>query len=471
MTNREKKLIQRQKRRNRIILVLSLLLFAYIISVVATTRGILNVRPLGNRTEEQEKILTSTLDLKYPERNSIFLSTSPFAAPENFLSLNAKSAIMVDVTTGSVVYEKNADQQIPPASMTKIVEMYVVYQALESGEISLDDIVPLPAESWEENIPWDATRMHLAQGQVVTLRELLLGLAIASANDASIAVANYVCGSMDDFVDRMNKTVESMGLTKTHFVESSGYSEENITTAREFATFARQYIMKFPQALKDFHSQLSFRYPEKKNVPDQEEVLSYKQYNTNKLLEKIAGCDGLKTGYIDESGYNISVTAEQNGTRFLSVTMGGPGNNSREGNSYRVQDNLNLFDFAFSNYLDYRVSQEEGIHEYTVGVFGGKNKSVRLVPAKDETFTVPIPAGDETVVTIDTEARIPRYILGKVECGKQYGEIAYKINGKVFRTIPLVADRDIQKSNPISFMVGKTCSLMLDLCNGKPTAY
>jgi len=189
--NQEQK---KQKRRNRLILLVILILVAYFISVAVTAKTTLNIKSLGPRTESQELILARTLDEKYPARNSIALTTSPFAANVDYFQLNAKSAIIIDSTTGEILYEKNADLQIPPASMTKIVEMYIVLDEVEKGLITLDDTVPLPEESWEINIPWDASRMHLAEGQKVTLRELLLGLAIASGNDASIAVANYVCG-------------------------------------------------------------------------------------------------------------------------------------------------------------------------------------------------------------------------------------------------------------------------------------
>ena len=456
------------KRRNRIILILSILLLSYIISVAVTIRTTLNVQALGQRTEIQEKNLTDRLNENYPERTSISLSPNPFAADFEEISLMAKSAIMIDTETGDIIYEKNADVQIPPASMTKIVEMYVVFDAIERGQASLDDVVPLPPESWEINIPWDASRMHLAEGQKVTLRELLLGLAICSGNDASVAVAHYISGDMDSFVAKMNSTVESMGLTKTKFVESSGYSEENLTTAREFAIFARQYINRFPQALEEFHSQLQIKYPEPRNVPDSDDNFqSYIQPNTNKLLETIPGCDGLKTGYIDESGYNISVTAKRNGTRFLSVTMNGPGSNMIEGNRYRVSDNTKLFDFAFENFTDYRAPEGENAHEYTVGIFGGKEKAVKLVPALKEVFTVPMTVNrnDENPEpsSISTRVEVPKYLYGKVECGKQYGTISYMLNGSVYKSIPLVADRSVESGNPLSMLIGKTCAIAVNL--------
>ena len=450
------------------ILPILLLLLAYFLYALVNAKKTVHPEELGKRTDTQETALEKTLDQKYPERTSVELKQNPFAAETDDIDLNAESAILIDTTTGEILYEKDADEQIPPASMTKIVEMYVVFDAIEKGLVSMDDTVPLPSESWEINIPWDASRMHLAEGQTVTLRELLLGLAICSGNDASIAVANYISGSMDDFVEEMNDAVKSVGLTKTEFVESSGYSEENLTTAREFATFARQYIKRFPEALEEFHSQKEISYPLEKNVPEGTEPETYKQKNTNKLLDEIDGCDGLKTGYIDESGYNISVTAQRNGVRFLSVTMGGPGDSLILGNKYRVADNKELFDFAFDNFTDYHVPKNSGTHEYTVGVFGAKEKSVKLVPAMDETFTVPmtLPSQDGSKVEVSkitTQVSIPKYIYGGVECGAKYGEITYLLNGKPFRTLPLVADRNVEKGNIFQRLIGKSSAIVADI--------
>ena len=410
---------------------------------------------------EQKKELAGYLDSMYPERTSIALSALPYKVKADLPSVKCGSAIIIDTRTGSILYEKNADEEIPPASMTKLVEMYVVYQAVENGEVSLDDEVPLPPESWARNLPADASRMYLDEGQHVTLRELLLGLAIASGNDASIAVANYVCGNMDDFVDRMNKVVSDMGLTKTHFVESSGYSELNLTTAREFATFARQYVNKYPETLELYHSQPSITYPQRQNLPDSLKnsatVNSVKQMNTNRLLDTIQGCDGLKTGFIYESGYNISVTAQQNGTRFLSVTMQGPGSSTQEGNRYRVQDNKALFDFAFSNFADYTSDMAEKKHEFTLGVLGGSEKAVCLVPLYDESLTVPFMFGNsptESASEVKAWASIPDVLYGEVKKGEVYGTLKYTLGGTTLREVPLVADRDIEKGNIFSRFFG-----------------
>lgn len=455
----EKQLTKGQKRRNRIILYFVVLLLVFVVSNCNTVNSAKKLTDLGDRSQEQNDFLESVLDQNYPERTSIYLNDSPFKVRPDYFNLNAKSAIILDVRTGSILYEKDADLLIPPASMTKIIEMYVVLEHVEKGLVSLDDVVPLPPESWVENIPWDASRMGLRKDQRITLRELLLGLSICSGNDASVAVAHYVCGSMEAFVEKMNQVVFDTGLTQTHFVESSGYSEENLTTAREFATFARKYINRFPYALSEFHSQPSIIYPKLENEPTKkpEEVVGIKMVNTNMLLDKIPGCDGLKTGYIDESGYNISVTAEQNGTRFLSVTMGASGKNMIEGNKNRVADNYELFDFCFANFADYIPQKNQ--HEYTVPVFAAKENAVKLVPALDEIFVAPILKDENNMdCPITVETVLPQKLVGEIECGKVYGQIRYNCNGQTLRILPLVADRQIPKAGFLKTLVGKVAS-------------
>lgn len=416
---------------------------------------------------EQTKTLETVLDQNFPERNEL-IGALPYNIVPAQLDIFAESAILIDTTTGSILFEKNADEEIPPASMTKLVEMFVVFQAVENGEVGLDDIVPLPRECWGINMPRDASLMFLAEGQTVTLRELLLGLAIASGNDASIAVANYIAGDMESFVAQMNDIVSSLGLTHTHFVESSGYSELNHTTAREFASFCRVYINRYPQALKDYHSQKVLRYPLEHNLPSyqkyQGDGQAITQYNTNKMLGSLEGCDGLKTGFIYESGYNIALTAVRHGTRFLSVTMRGPGKGSKEGNYYRSKDGSTLMEFAFSSFADF--SPEHPIDGFTVPVPGGKNKFVRLIPVENETITVPYITGDsplQAAQQVRVSVQIPSSILENTECGKQYGEIIYMLDGNILKKIPLAADRTIDKSFFINTFIARGTQFLLSM--------
>lgn len=446
--------VETQKKNLKVPLIVTtsiLALTVFFLALGLSVNSLLHPEQLGNPSDEEQEKLISILDEKYPERKNI-LTQLPYKTIPADLFINAESAILIDQETGNILFEKNADKEIPPASMTKLVEMYVVFEAVKNGEVSLDDIVPLPPESWAINLPSDASIMFLAQGQKVTLRELLLGLAIASGNDASIAVANYVCKDMETFVARMNTVIKEMGLTKTHFVESSGYSEKNITTAKEFAAFCRNYIAEFPESLSDFHSQKVIKYPLEKNLPkeqkhkgDSDAVI---QYNTNKLLGLLDGCDGLKTGFIYESGYNISLTAKRGSRRFLSVIMKGPGRGSAQGNKFRIEDGTTLFEFAFSRFAPYSAKETE--HAFTLGCAGSEKKSIRLIPALDESFSVPFIYGatpEEAAENIHVTANIPTYLSGTIVQGQQYGLLTYSLDGKTLRTIPLVAETDSRVSN------------------------
>ena len=235
-------------------------------------------------------------------------------------------AVLIDVATGTALYVKNGKTPIPPASLTKLMTMHIALQEVEAGRASLDEGVPLPPESWETNQPPRASLMHLEEGQIVSLRELLLGLAVPSGNDAALAVALRFSPTTQGFVDRMNDEARRLGLEETRFVEPSGISEDNWTTAMEFAAFCREYLWRHPESLRDFHSVMEFAYPLPRNVAPElrSRVGIYRQRNHNSLLGVVEGVDGLKTGYIDEAGYNIALTAARQETRLLAVILGAP---------------------------------------------------------------------------------------------------------------------------------------------------
>ena len=414
---------------------------------------------------EQSYELTQRLLESYPEKYKTLKKLS-YNISEPQLDIWAKSAILIDVSNGNVLYHKNADAIIPPASMTKLFAMYVVEEEIAAGRFSYDQIIPLPPESWACNMPPHSSLMFLGKGQRVTMEELLLGLSICSGNDAAYALAYTVSGTMDAFVERMNLVAQDLGLVNTHFVESSGYSEENQTTAREMAEFAAIYLRRHPDSLHRFHSVLDFTYPKERNLAPgdklqaqdftqglpQKITMPVTQANTNPLLGKLSGCDGLKTGYIDESGYNLALTAVRGQTRFLSVTMGGPGNNAREGQAGRIHDGTELMEWAFKNFADY--SLELKVHSYLVRSFNASEKMIRLIPAyTDKTFTVPYVTGasmEENLQSVKVDVQLPDFCWGSVEQGSVQGKIVISAGGYILEEIPLLADRNLKKGNVLS---------------------
>ena len=433
------------------VLVLGALVCAFF-GYSASFKKIENVKPLSS---EQEIEFSALLDELYSEKRVSILKELPYSVSKANLDVWAGSAILIDASNGCVLFEKNADEIIPPASIAKLFVMYIVFKDVADGKISLDDVVTLPERSWAINMPRDASLMFLGQGQIVTLRELLKGLAVASGNDAALAVADYISGSTKAFVERMNEECAALGLTHTHFVEPSGYDEHNLTTARELAAFCKEYVSRFPQSVEEFHSAPSIKYPLEKNLPlwqkDRGDSTAIYQKNTNPLLGVMEGCDGIKTGFIYESRYNLALTAKRNGVRFISITMKGTGVGSKQGNAGRVHDGTEMMEWAFSSFADFNPCADLP-DSYTVASLGSKNtngKFIKLVPAWKNTITVPHIQGETALAdaqSVKATVNIPRFIYGGVKAGESYGQIQYKLGDIVLETVPLVADRNYEKA-------------------------
>jgi len=315
----------------------------------------------------------------------IDLNTPPILVPvvEAAPEIGSQAAVVVDAETGTVVYAKNAFDEIPPASLTKLMTMHLVMNEINEGRASLDDIVPLGEESWAQNQPPRSSLMFLAPDQTVTLREIMLGMAIPSGNDAAVAAALYLAPSVDDFAKTMNREARRMGLVKTRFVEPSGISEDNMTTAAEFAAFCMEYIRQHPYSLSEFHSVREFAYPKSMNMPEalRNRPRTIVQPNRNNLLGVFPGVDGIKTGYIDESGYNIALTAQQKDTRFIAVILGA------EGSRIRDRDGQQLLSWAFGNF---KTVRPEIPPLEKVKLWKGREKQVSLRLAESSAFTSPI---------------------------------------------------------------------------------
>lgn len=343
------------------------------------------------------------------------------------LNLNCKSCIILDYETGTVVYEKNADTAIPPASLTKLVNMYVLFEEIQAGHFSFNDIVPLPEESWYINAPPGSSLMLLEEGQKVTLKDLMLGMAVMSGNDAAVASAIYTAGSLSAFVKRMNDVVSYLDCNNTHFVDTSGYSELNTTTARDFARFSQIYLKHFPESIKLFHSvkEMTFN--------------GITHSSTNKVLGKVEGVDGLKTGYIEESGYNLALTACKNDKRIIAILMGGSGTNSFEGNINRIHDSKEITDWYYSTF----TTSLPDYYSFDVSAFCGSKNKLTLLPLYVTPFTVPL----EKEKSIRLETEYKKIIDAPVKCGQSLGYLSFYCDEKLLGKVPLIADRTIEKGN------------------------
>jgi D-alanyl-D-alanine carboxypeptidase (penicillin-binding protein 5/6) len=292
--------------------------------------------------------------------------------------MRSQAGALIDAATGTLLWAKNGDMVIPPASLTKLMTIHIALNEVAAGRAELDEIVTLSRASWAINQPPRSSLMFLAAGQTVSLRELLLGLAIPSGNDAAVAVALRFAPSVEEFAARMNQEAQRLGMTQTSFVEPSGISEYNLTTALEYARFCREYLRFHPETLAELHSVREFAYPKVENVGERyrDRPGTIVQYNHNTLLiEGFAGVDGLKTGYIDEAGYNIALTAERLDTRFIAVILGATSTRARD------DDGRKLLTWGFNHFRTLRPLTPP---LEPVQIWKGKTGTVRLIPVEGE---------------------------------------------------------------------------------------
>lgn len=362
--------------------------------------------------------------------------------------LNATSAIIIDSCTGKILFEKNPDLPVPPASITKIATMYTAMEELERQKIPLDRFYEIPKEAWAENLDRRASKIYMGEGQRITVRQLLQAMACPSGNDAAIALAVILAGSEQNFCNLMNRCMEELELKQTVFFDTSGLSEKNISTARELAILSKAYINKYPENLREFHSLTEIKYPLAKNLypyPDSDAVvpgITQSFSCTNTLLKTLNGCDGLKTGYIDESGFNLSLTCKRNETRFISITLGVTGNTYFEGISNRAKDGSRIMEWAFSNF---RTLRAEPVSPQPVKLWAAPLKyGTRVLLTEKYKPQLTIPAN---IPEIQREIQIPAYVQSPVKAGTELGKVVYKAGEKVIAEIPLTVKEDIPQGS------------------------
>ena len=252
----------------------------------------------------------------------------------------------MDYHSGRVLYVKEADRPLAPASLAKLITMGLVFEQLQKGNFELDSTVPISKKAWKPYLPKGSSLMFIAPGHQVTVRELLLGVAVCSGNDAAIALAEFISGTQKSFVQEMNDKMKDLGF-ELFFADCTGLHPGNRITALEFAKFVRVYLENNRQALAQYHSVRQMTYPKRHNVVRSQLFSPVRQDNRNSLLASYPGLDGLKTGYIKQAGYNIALTALRDGTRLIAVVLGAPGLNQAQGIARRNRDGKMLLDYGF----------------------------------------------------------------------------------------------------------------------------
>ncbi len=263
----------------------------------------------------------------------------------------AESAVLLDLDSGEQLYSRNSSAEHIAASLAKLVTMYVILEAAEDGRIGLDERFEPHPSSWWTEMPAGSSLMFLGADQRVSWDSLLAGLAVASGNDAAVAAAYELSGTVERFVDEMNDAMARSGMEGMSFSEPAGISAENRITAGAFADFLAHYVERFPWVIERYHALEALEFPDNEVYQSGPQMRPIVHANRNLLIGSYAGADGLKTGYIRASGYNIAATAERDGRRLITVVLGVDGADHRAGGERRAEEAADLLDFGFDAFV------------------------------------------------------------------------------------------------------------------------
>ena len=333
--------------------------------------------------------------------------------------LAATAYILVDGTTGSIIAEYNADQQLPPASLTKMMSSYLVVDEIEKGRIAHDSQVTISVKAWKMG----GSRMFVKEGTQVSVLDLLRGVIIQSGNDATVALAEYVSGSEDAFVDRMNQTAAQLGMAKSHFENSTGWpAEGHLTTAKDLAILARAIINDHPTHYP-LYAEKHFFY---NNI---------RQPNRNLLLFQDDAVDGLKTGHTEEAGYCLVASAKREGTRMIAVVMG------TKSEKARAEETQKLLGYGF-RYFQTTTLYQAGHEVSKQKVWAGKTDQVTLGIGKGITLT--LPKGREQL--LQAKMHVNEIIKAPITVGQELGNLTVELEGQLIVNTPIVALNAVEEA-------------------------
>lgn len=332
--------------------------------------------------------------------------------------VNAKSAVLMDANTGKILFEYNADDALPPASVTKVMTLLLVFEALDNGVIKLSDMV----STSEHAASMGGSQIYLEPGEQMSVDELIKSVVVSSANDAAASLAEYVSGSESAFVAAMNKRAKELGMNNTNFENTNGLddtSENHVTSARDIAIMSRE-LMKH-EKIFDYTTIWM----------DTVRNGTFGLSNTNRLLRTYKGCTGLKTGSTAKAKFCISATAKRDGLSLIAVIMGSPTRDDRNALAAK------LLDFGFANYAIY--SDTDGSVD-NIKVTGGIKNDIAL---KHNDFSSLIEKS--ALSKIEAVTDIPESVPAPIKTGDKIGTITYKNGETVIGTTDIVAAEDVDK--------------------------
>jgi D-alanyl-D-alanine carboxypeptidase (penicillin-binding protein 5/6) len=349
-------------------------------------------------------MLTSTLRLTWAQE-----MPHPFAVA-------VESAVLIDANSGEFLYGQNPDERIRPASFVKLMTLFLVFDAIDHGQVLLQDKVWISEKAWRTG----GSKMFVRQGDRVPLEELIKGIAVVSGNDACVAVAEFLQGNEQAFVTKMNEKVKELHLENTQFQTVNGWpAKDQYTSARDMALLARAYLQAHPQAVQ-YHKIKEFTH---ENI---------RQKNRNGLLWRDPTVDGLKTGHTENAGFHLLATAKRGDQRFIAVVM------EAKSEAIREREALRLLNYGFRNFASVSLFKQGDVL-VKLPVWKGTVGEVELAASDSGIVTVPI----DLQADVSWQAKVPERLFAPIKSGQDIGEAVIATKEKVFKSVPLVAVQDV----------------------------
>ncbi|MCG9676883.1 D-alanyl-D-alanine carboxypeptidase family protein [Vibrio sp. Isolate24] len=371
--------------------------------------------------------MKKTFLLKAALFSSIAVSLSALAAPSIIPdppTLGAKGYVLIDYNTGQVLVEKNANIKLNPASLTKLMTAYVAGQEVKAGNITLDDQVVISKNAWAKNFP-DSSKMFIEVGTTVPLIDLYRGLIVQSGNDASVAIAEYVAGSEDAFVNLMNSWAEKLGLENTAYTNPHGLDSNGLySTPLDIARLGQAIIRDLPD-IYPLYSETSYTYN------------GITQYNRNGLLrDRSMNVDGMKTGYTSGAGYSLATSATNGDMRLIAVVMGASSTKSRESESKQ------LLSYGF-RFFETVSPTKAGDIVTEAKVWMGEQDKLSVGVEQDVYMTLPKGSAGKLTAAVEFD----RELVAPIRSGEKVGKIIYGVEGEEVATVDLVAQTDVDEGS------------------------
>ncbi|WP_066457591.1 D-alanyl-D-alanine carboxypeptidase family protein [Castellaniella caeni] len=343
-------------------------------------------------------------------------------------ALGVKAWLTLDANSGQIIAAQNPKQAVEPASLTKLMSAYVIFEALESGRLKLDQMVHVSEKAWKT----EGSRMFINPNTEVSVDDLLQGVLVQSGNDATVALAEAVAGSESAFVALMNQQAKALGMAHTHFVNSTGLPDpDHMTTVEDLATLARALVQQYPQ-YRHYDSQKEFTYNK------------IKQSNRNRLLWADATVDGMKTGHTQSAGYCLVATAMRDGRRVVSVLVGAASD------AARTESSLKLLNWSFKNFDTVKLLDKTK-PAVSARVWEGATETADL--GVEHSLWVTVPRGQAD--NIKTEARYTQPLMAPLTEGDKAGTLLVSLDGKTLRQVPLTVMKSVPQAGFFGRLIDK----------------